>query len=114
MKEVLGELHCEARILNVIRLGKITEEDERTIDTKPRPLKVVLTSELGRNDILKKARDLRKTKYKNLFIIQDLTRNERAQRKFMVAERDRRIKDGEDLVIVNGKILPRREKRERK
>lgn len=114
MDEVLRELHCEARMPNVMRLGKITEEDMKTPSTRPRPLKVVLTIELSKNDILEKAKDLRKTKHKNLFIVQDLTPNERAQRKVLVAERDQRIKDGEDLIIVNGKILPRREKRERK
>ena len=87
MDEVLEELHCAARISNVVmRLGKNIEEDMRTTDTKPRPLKVVLTSELEKNDILEKARDLKKTKYKNLFIVQDSTTKERAQRKVLVAE----------------------------
>jgi len=43
---------------------------------KPRPMKVFFDDEHSKNELLKRSKDLRKTKFKNMFIVQDQTMKE--------------------------------------
>ena len=110
VQEVLQELelHQEADISKVIRLGRRAE----TADGKPRPLKVAFESEDTKSDVLKKAKNLKNKKEGGLdkvFIYQDLTPKQREARKKLVAELKSRQSNGETgLIIVGSKIVKRR------
>ena len=75
-----------------------------------RPLIIRFNSSKLRNDILK-LRDLVYTNKKNkttkIFIAPDRTREEREERKKLVDEMRRRKANNEDVVIRNGKVIPR-------
>lgn len=90
MSNILSTIRCEnADIKQLIRLRI---KSECTIDgklRKPRPLKIVLTKEETKNEIMRKARDLKTTKHMDIFIVQDFTPKERQQRKVLMEERDR-------------------------
>jgi hypothetical protein len=109
MEDILTSLHCdEIDIKQVIRLGKRPSAEDIQNGRKPRPLKVVFADEKSKNGVLEQARNLRKTQYVGVFMVQDMTPSERQQRKSLVKERDRRKENGEDVVIVQGKILLRK------
>ena len=108
MKEILQSARCgDLEIKQIIRLGK-REEKKEGEERKPRPLKVVFEEEKSKNEVLEKARTLRKTKHANVFIVQDLTPKERKQRKELVTERDQRKSRGEDVIIYQDKVVVRR------
>jgi len=66
---------------------------------------------MSKNELLEKARDLRKSTHRRVFIVQeDQTPKERQARKTLVDMRDQRRLAGEDVVIWQGKIVPRRVK----
>ena len=73
--------------------------------TKATPLKVIFVDEQVKHELLLKARDLRKTQFNQVFIVKDL--KEREQNKVLITERDTRKKQGEDVIIFRGKVLPR-------
>ena len=59
----------------------------------PRPLVIGLYREGDRADILAKARELQQTRYRDVNIVPDLTRNQRAEEVKMREEADRRNRD---------------------
>ena len=111
MNEILGTLMLENASMNkLIRLGKpATTADENGL-TKPRPMKVVFDDEHSKNELLRRSKDLRKTKFKNIFIVQDQTLKERDERKQLMKERDEKRKQGQDMVVFQGKLVPRKPK----
>jgi hypothetical protein len=111
IETIAHELQCNLKISNVIRMGKRIPQPTTGVGSKPRALTVVLENEQSKKELLDKAKNLRDTQYKKIFITQDLTPKERALRKEIVAERDRRVAKGEDVVIFRGKVVTRREKR---
>jgi len=58
---------------------------------KPRPMKVVFDDEHSKNELLKRSKDLRKIKFKNIFNVQDQTMKERDERKQLMKERDEKL-----------------------
>lgn len=73
---------------------------------------MVLSDEVSKNEFLQKARNLMKTVNHSIFIVQDQSQKERAERRVLIAERDSRKRNGEDVVIWKGKIVPRRVRQE--
>jgi len=110
MQEVLNvlDLQQEPDISKVIRLGKRAE----TAEERPRPLKVVLPAEDAKQEILKKAKNLKDKKeggLNTIFIYADLTPKQREVRKKLVAELKSRQANGETgLIIVGSKIVKKR------
>jgi PHD-finger len=106
MKDILASIKTDnAEMKQLIRLGK---KPEAGTDAKPRPLKVVFENEAAKNEVLEKARNLKKTKNCQIFIVQDMTPLERQRRKELVAERDYRKSQGEDVLIYKDKVVVRR------
>lgn len=82
--------------------------------TKPRTIKLVLSSEAQKEKLLRQAKNLKGSKeYGKVFIYQDLTPRQRERRRELVKELKERESKGEaNLIIVNWKIVVRRERRE--
>ena len=72
-----------------------------------RSLKVIFPDKQAKNELLLKARGLRKTQFSQVYIVKDLTLKEREQNKMLLTERDTRKKQGEDVIICRDKVLPR-------
>ena len=53
-----------------------------------------------------KAKDLRKTQFNQVYIVKDVTLKEREQNKMFFTGSDARKKQGEDVIIFQGKVLP--------
>ena len=77
---------------------------------KPHALMVILKSEQSNEELLAKAEILMDMQLKKIFITQDQIPKERALWKELVAEKDRRVANGEYFVIVRGRVVKRREK----
>ena len=90
------------------RLNQVTDEGEKR---RPRPLKLVLDSEQNRRKVLIRAKNLRLKEegdWVNIVIHQDLTPVERAERKLVLEEMNkRRAGEEKNLVMFNGKIITR-------
>jgi len=111
-QEVLHRIKCDAVNVNqIIRLSKRQEGP----DVKPRPIKMVLESEESKDKVLRGAKNLKNRQEGGLnrvFIHQDLTPKERDARKILVMElRNRTANGGRDLIIVDGKIVKKKDTR---
>ena len=107
------EMDCDdVKVEKAFRLGKrlnqVIDEGEKR---RPRPLKLVLDSEHNRRKVLISAKNLRLKEegdWVNIVIHQDLTPMERAERKLVLEEMNKRRAGGEkNLVMFNGKIITR-------
>ena len=112
MQEILHNIKCDAVNVNqIIRLGKRQEGP----DMKPRPIKMVLESEESKEKVLRGAKNLKNRQEGGLnrvFLHQDLTPKEREARKILVTELKERTANGErDLMIVDGKIVKKKDAR---
>jgi len=95
----------DVQITKLIRLGKFPDGVQSTTNTgssstepKPRPVKLVLSSENEKNKLLKLSKKLKTIKegeWKKVFLHQDLTVKEREARKALVLEVKRRVALGE-------------------
>jgi hypothetical protein len=102
--EIIQTLDMEQmKKLKTFRLGKKGDGQ-----AKPRPLKLVLEDEKTKNEFLGRARELRKTKYKDIFVVQDMTLRERECRRQLLKARDAMKLEGKDMIIVQGKLVPKR------
>ena len=106
---LLHEIKCDdISVQTSYRLGRRDE----TAGAKPRPMRVIVSSENQKNKVLNFAKNLKHTKHKDLekvYIHQDLTPKQRQQRAALVLEMKQRQSSGEtNLIIVNGKIVVRR------
>jgi len=109
LQNLLHEIKCDdVSITATARLGKRNE----TADGKPRPIKLIVASEDQKDKILRSAKNLRGKKdkgYDRVFIHQDLTPTQRANRQKLVQEmKERKTKGEQNLMIVKGKIVVRR------
>ena len=107
---MLHELGCdEAKVTKVIRLGK--RMTDATSEVKPRPIKMVVESEEQKVKILRSAKNLRLLQeggWKDVFIHQDLTLRERAERKKLLSELKTRKENGETgLLLIGNRIVKR-------
>jgi len=66
-----------------------------------------LHDEQSKNELLRMARYLKTTKYRNVYIVPDMTTKEREQRRSLVKERDAKKAQGQDMVIYRGKLVTR-------
>jgi hypothetical protein len=106
---MLHEINCDdVSIEEVIRLGR--KDDDPT--AKPRPIKLVISSEEQKDKIIRLAKNLKRKGDKGLdkiFIHQDLTPSQRETRSQLVKEMKARKAAGEKNLIINkGKIVERR------
>jgi len=108
-EELLHIISCDTvSVRQVTRLGAQPTADSAA---KPRPLRITFESEGSRDEVLRKAKNLRSKDgdWKRVFLHQDLTPRQREVRKKLVQElQERRSKGEADLVIVNGRITKRR------
>ena len=82
---------------SVRRLGKVNKD-------KPRFLRVSFRAPVERQEVLRKAKQLKNTQYKDVFIQRDLTRLQQGAERLLRKElRDRRDR-GEDVVIYAGEV----------
>lgn len=107
---MLHELECdEVKVTKVIRLGK--RMTDTNSEVKPRPIKMVVESEEQKVKILRSAKNLRLLQeggWKDVFIHQDLTLRERAERKKLLSEMKTRRDNGETgLILVGNRIVKR-------
>jgi len=109
LQNLLHEIKCDdVSVTDMVRLGKKNDSG----DGKPRPIKLIVASEDQKDKILRSSKNLRSKKdkgYDRVFIHQDLTPTQRANRQKLVQElKERRSKGEENLWIVKGKIVVRR------
>lgn len=90
-----------------VAIGK-TYRIGRSVNDRPKLLKVELTDPAQRSNILRKARSLRNSdKWTGVYINQDYTPRQQEQRKKLRDELRTRRNAGEDVVIYRGKIVPK-------
>ena len=110
VKELIGttspELTNEGNNINqnnIQRLGKANPQTNKT-----RPIKIQLPDESFKNNLLKNARKLRNTtKFKNVFLKNDLTKRQQQQEYDLRKEKKDRLLNGEDVIIYNDKVILR-------
>ena len=109
--ELLHNLACDdVSISHITRLSPPPSSSE----DKPRPIKLDLTPQEARNNVLRNARNLKLkslpgSPWGRVFIHQDLTPREREVRRMVVQELNTRRQAAEaNLTIVNGKIVTKR------
>ena len=90
-----------ARTLEVRRVG-------RTIEGRPRPVKVKIEDRNSKQKILNNAKLLqRSSHFKNVYIKNDLTKLQQEEFSKLRMEMQRRRKEGEDVVIYSGQVWSR-------
>ena len=106
--DLLHQIQCDDVSVNAcFRLGKL----QQGTDIKPRPVKLVLSSEAQKDKLLFNAKNLKGNSngYEKVFIHQDLTTRQRENRQRLVKEMKARLDQGEtNLLIVGDKIVIRR------
>lgn len=87
ISKVLGAIGTTTNfsIRTLFRIGKRT--DNTSSESRPRPLKVIFSSELEKREALRGAPSLSKTGFRNVFIRPDLTMKQREERNRMLKER---------------------------
>lgn len=108
---LLHDIGCdEVSVCSAVRLGKRSPDPV----AKPRPLKIVAATEEQKSKILRLAKNLRGLKqWEKVFIHQDLTMRQREKRQQLVRElKDREAAGEKNLMIVNSKIVVRRQRTE--
>ena len=110
MIDLLHQIQCDEVSVNTcIRLGNLQQGP----DIKPRPLKLVLSSEAQKDKLLLMAKNLKGNRngLEKVFIHQDLTPRQRANRQRLVKEMRARLEQGEtNLLIIGDKIVTRRQR----
>jgi hypothetical protein len=109
IQELLHQIDCDDVSVNAfVRLGKPGTDP----NAKPRPTKMMFTSEALKDKVLSHAKNLKtvtKQEFNKVFLHQDLTPRQRQARHLLVQEmKDRQAAGETDLIIVNGRIVKRR------
>ena len=103
--DLLHKINCDDVSVDYsFRLGKPTTGSQ----DKPRPVKVIVSSEAQKNQVLKSSKNLKGMSHSmdKVFIHQDLTPKQRAKRQLLVTEKKQREASGEkDLIIINDRIV---------
>lgn len=106
--DLLHQIKCPTVSVNTcIRLGKVPTDETQ----KPRPLKIVLSSEEQKDRVLRYAKNLKGmgNGLDKVFIHQDLTPKQRSHRQLLVKElKDRQQKGELNLMILRDKIVKRK------
>jgi len=110
--DLLHRIHCDnISVSSCFRLGKISDNPS----TKPRPIKLILASEAQKVQVLQSAKNLKglSNGLAKVFIHQDLTQKQRANRQQLVKVLKERLAKGETkLIIIGDRIVTRRPKEE--
>ena len=107
VRDVMKEIGVEVGEFETARLG--TPDDKRS---KPRPLKMTCKIPEKRDEILRKARNLKNSEeYKRMKvgISADKTLAERNKDRALMEEKRRRTEEGEDVVIFKGQVMLKEE-----
>ena len=107
--ELLHELSCDDVSVNTFfRLGK--KPDDQNV--KLRPIKITFATDSQKDKVLLRSKNLRRitsTRFKELWVHQDLTPRQRARRRRLVEELKSRQEAGEtNLILADWKIVTRR------
>lgn len=105
LKEICDHVDADSNdILTCFRIGGRGQ--------KPRPLKLKMKSQDSKEKMLLNARQLRTFRRvgwnERIFIKPDMTRRQQESMKLLRAELKTRNSNGEDLIIRDGKLIPRR------
>jgi hypothetical protein len=106
--DILHKIHCDnISVSSCFRLGKTPDPTS----VKPRPIKIVLSSEAQKVQVLQAAKNLRglSNDLAKVYIHQDLTQKQRTARQLLVKVMKERLAKGEtNLIIIGEKIVTRR------
>ena len=110
VEQMLHVMNCDQVSVNhITRLGTPKEDPS----SKPRPVKLSMLSSDARLKVLRNSKNLRVSNdatWKTVFMHQDLTPRERENRRRLVQQlKDRKSAGETNLIIINGKIVTRRE-----
>lgn len=106
--ELLNVLNVDPRIVTETkRLGRISANKNR-----PRLLRISLRSTAQKSEIFRRAKRLKNTRFKNVYVHPDLTPMQRDLNFKLRKEMKERRDQGEDVGIFNGAVRPRSEKRD--
>ena len=108
LMDLLHQIKCDdVSVRTCFRLGKPQIDSQN----KPRPIKVIVSSEAQKEKVLRSSKNLKGLSHKmdKIFIHQDLTPRQRAKRQLLIAEKKQREASREnDLIIINDKIVKKR------
>ena len=112
MKEVLRDVCPEIKQnldqVKVMRLGK---KPDKSSGRKPRPVKIIFSDSEAKETVVSQARKLRnhdKQAFRKMVIVPDKTQKQRDEdRKLYIELKRQREEEGLDVIIRNGKIIPR-------
>ena len=108
LQDMLHVIQCDdVSVHNITRLGK-----RDSVQGTPRTVRVVMASEQQRDTVLACAKNLKgSTIFQRVYVQRDLTVKQREKRRELVQQLKQRKADGEtDLIIVQEKIVTRRQK----
>ena len=108
--DLLHELKCDTvSVQEIIRLGKFEADKD-----KPRPVKLVVSSEQQKEKVLYSTKNLKGRRDKGfdiVFLHQDLTVKQRKKRQALVQQLKARKESGEtNLMIIGDKIVERKQR----
>ena len=83
----------------IMRLGKKKAD-------RPRPLRVILSDEEMKKDVLRGCRKLKDSDYQHISVQEDLTREEQEKQYKLRQELKKRKQEGEKVCIFRGEIIP--------
>ena len=113
----------EHKVRSIFRKLQVQEPDVKSVsrlgkkqDGNVRPVKVVFGSERNKQAIMNRVKSLRISKQqddtevlKDIHIAPDMTQRQREERRGLMKELEKRKQEGEkDLVIRNGRIVPKK------
>lgn len=102
LEEVFDILNVEAGVVDVRRLGKPNKN-------RPRLLRVSLSNICHKQEILRKSKSLKSSRFQNIFIQPDFTPMQQVIEQKLREELKRRRENGEDVVIHGGVVRLRSE-----
>lgn len=102
LEEVFDVLNVEAGVIDVRRLGKPNKN-------RPRLLRVSLSNICHKQEILRKSKSLKSSRFQNIFIQPDFTPMQQVIERGLREELKRRRENGEDVVIHGGVVRLRSE-----
>ena len=106
VEQLFDVLNVDPKIvMETKRLGKITANKNR-----PRLLRVSLQSSTQKSELFRKAKRLKNSRFKNVYVHPDLTPMQRDLNFKLRREMKERRERGEDVMIINGAVRSRSEK----
>lgn len=105
LKEIFHSIGVTGiEITNCTRLGNFQAKNN---SSKPRPVRIAVKDTAIKRNILSRAKQLRDTRHKTIYISPDMTFQEREENRLLLNELKNRQQQGENVMIKQGKIVPR-------